>query len=910
MSFAPFRTERFTHGSNLILPPDLIQDGGVRVLQNSRLTRMLGTISSRAGMSAATATAIAAAVARSIWTLFGSAANFRYAHVGTTLYRLASAWTGATSLATSIGTNPASFANMVDGEGGLHTYMTNSSGLAQRKDDGTTLRTWGIAPPTAAPSAVALATDLTTTIDNMDSSATWTLNVGLSAGPTNEANIKQEGTNSQTITIAAAGLGSIARGLGGSVNLDTLTGGDATVKADDYLHLWVRADRPERISYVQLDVDVDTATVADAFRNNYYSVKLPGSVYLNQGRDQWTKVQASKSIFQRFGTSTSLSWADAKSVRLSFLINAEGACQIYLDDLKLRGGTDIKGNVRYTACYRRDATGARGNPPLTTDEEVVYTTAIDVDRQRVSITTSNVIQGGAAHPGDAQIDQIRLYRSIDKGSAFQIDEIADTTASPYVDDVSVGSLILGRTLESDNNVPPNGEVVFGPGALNRLFMLAGRNDLYFSKSWERNENRAENWPPTFRAKVGDGSELALSGLVSDTTVLVWTDQRTYTVQGYGADTFLPVAVPNSRGVVGRWAVAEGDGRICFVSQDGIYAQLGLRQVRLTDGIAPFFAGLTVAGQAGWNTAASALADVRLSWQSDALGPFVLMLYPEAGSSTINRELYLGRNVLTGEYTDISFDRRGGALVLTSLHRDPEANRLYGGSAAGLVYQLEDTSVETDGGNAMAWRVVTRSEHQGRPANDKYYAQALIEANTRNQSLTVVALWDKQATTETLTQTLLTNADTETDAFTLADVQAMRQDIALELSGTISNRIDFFRYGAYFEVQPEALTFWDSGVMPFGWQAVVQGVWYALMSTGEVVVRVILDQQPAQIYTIIGTGGQRRADRFYCLSGATGRQLRVTLESPSVFRLYEVVVKVKAYGTASGFRGIPLLREAP
>lgn len=60
--------------------------------------------------------------------------------------------------------------------------------------------------------------------------------------------------------------------------------------------------------------------------------------------------------------------------------------------------------------------------------------------------------------------------------------------------------------------------------------------------------------------------------------------------------------PYSRGVVGRFAVAEGDGLVFFVSQDGMYAQRGLQQVRLTDSIAPFFAGLTVAEQAGWNTA--------------------------------------------------------------------------------------------------------------------------------------------------------------------------------------------------------------------------------------------------------------------------------------------------------------------
>src|SRR6185295_2255360 len=79
------------------------------------------------------------------------------------------------------------------------------------------------------------------------------------------------GNQSLTFTIAASTFGSVAIFLGSPLNLDTLTGGDNDVKGDDYIHFWVRADHPERLTFVQIDVDVDalSTSVADSFRHNY-----------------------------------------------------------------------------------------------------------------------------------------------------------------------------------------------------------------------------------------------------------------------------------------------------------------------------------------------------------------------------------------------------------------------------------------------------------------------------------------------------------------------------------------------------------------------------------------------------------------------------------------------------------------
>ncbi len=902
MPFQRFMAERFSGGSSLVTPPDLLPPTFWRRLVNSRLSRLVGTVSSRAGMTAQSG-ALGGFV-YALWTRFGVSSDNRYVHHGSTVSRLSNAWASATVLSSSAGVTPVSAANMVDGGGGVQTYFT-STDVGQKKDDGTTLTTWGIAPPTAAISAVALATDLSTTIDGMNTAANWTVTAGLSAGPTDETNIKQEGTGSITITIAASTLGTIARSLGGTLNLDTLTNGDATVKADDYIHLWVRADRPDYVSYLQLDFDLDTTTVANAFRTNYYSIRLSGLTWLNQGRDQWSKIQVPKSQFQRFGTSTSLDWADVECVRISALITTEGTCKLYFDDLKLRGGTDIVGSVRYALCYRNDTTKARGNPYLDSDEQVVYTTALDVDRQRVSLTTSNVIQGGANHPGDTQITHMRLYRSIDEGDALQIDEIVDTTASPYVDDVSVASTLLSRVLESDNNVPPTARRVFGPGNQNRLFALVGQNDLYCSKAWEPNENRAENWPSTFRTKIGDGSEYAYAGLVTDTTVLVWSDEQTYSVQGIGADTYLAVPIPNSRGVVGSLAVTEGDGMVFFVAPDGIYAQQSLRQERITESIAPFFQGLTVDGQAGWNTTPAALAQTVLVWQSHPVAPFVLMLYAAGGESTPTHELYIGRNPATGRYEHISFDVRGGSY-LQSLYADPVNQQLFGGGADGLVYLVEDETATDDNGSGFAWEILSPSQTHGRPDRGVYASQLFVEAQTNGQALTVEMAYNHYQITSAVSTTYSSTDATTSTSFALDAPETRREDVGVRFKATaLTNRVDLHRYGWDYELQPETITIWDSGVIDFGWQAVVAGLWYTIQAPAPVTVAIRMDQETPVTYTIPATGAIRQAGRFYCAAGLRGRAVRVTMTSTTMWRRYETYLKVKPWGTALGARDVRL-----
>ena len=135
------------------------------------------------------------------------------------------------------------------------------------------------------------------------------------------------------------------------------------VKDDDYIYLWVRVDVVERVEWMQVDFDLDTATVADAFRINYYTIRIPGNPRLNQGRDVWTELKLRKSEFLKLGPGTA-TWSAVRAVRVSFQTTSEGPVTLFMDDLSLVGGYGIEGEIQYTACYENVTTGCRSNPPL------------------------------------------------------------------------------------------------------------------------------------------------------------------------------------------------------------------------------------------------------------------------------------------------------------------------------------------------------------------------------------------------------------------------------------------------------------------------------------------------------------------------------------------------------------------
>ncbi len=880
MSFNPFHLNKWLRGSTLVGNSDAIPDDALRRANNVRLDRTLGQIEARPGWTFI----FNPFIPPLIWIskLFVSATTIiSYIQQNNLLTRHNDTW-GAGLGIIGVGSQVLSDANSPDGAGHFLKYFVNQS--VAIKDDGATSTFIGILPATLAPTTAALATDLFTQIDSFEAggAATWT-GSGLSAGPADDATVFQEGTGSMSFSIAASTFGTVVKDYVVAINLDTLVGGDALVKNDDYIFLWVRVDNPQNLTYIQLDIDIDSATtsIADAWRRNYFSFKGAALTRLSGGTNEWTKLQIRKSEFTRYGTDINRSFANARVFRIGFLTNNSGTVAINIDDLKLRGGIGLEGTISYTTCYRNSSTMGRGNPPKDGSGVVLYTAPLVVDRQRVNLTTTNVRTGGANNPGDSQNDRLLIFR---KGGIFTtavlVDTITSNDPSPYLDAKSDATLVLTNIqLETDNDVPPAAtttRVIFGPDGSGHFFMIVDGFKLYISKPYERLENRADNWPAKGFALVGDGSTQVVAGLASSTQVRIWSTALSYNVVGVGQDTFLPVALDGTRGTVGKDSVAAGDGVIFFVSQDGIYEDVNGQQVKLTSAIDKFFQGITVDGQLGWSTVSTDLSDVRLAFLHEPTGSVLVMAYVEATTGT-RKHLTLKPNIQTGRLTEIFFDSSNVASI-RSFFLDTLRRKLIIGGSDGSVYQIEDPTAYSDNGTAIVITAREKSYDIGQPQRGKFISHTEVEGNTTSQNLTLKAYYDRAQSSETL-GTLNTSTDTSVQQFPTANPTVSRRDIALEVSGSVTGRVMISRLGRYCEPQPEALTFWDSGVVTFDFIHQLKRLQLDVLAAADCTIKIFLDGSVTPAFTgTLTAAAQRRSMPFYLTSGLQASTFRVTIVS--------------------------------
>lgn len=808
MAFKAFHTTPWRRGVTLIGEPDYLPDDSLRTGFNVRLDRMLGAISSRPGWTQRTTAALGASITY-VSRLVTNAGTFSYAQAGSVLSRLTSGWISPGTITTT--NQVVSDANSPDGNGTVWKYFVN--GTVAVKDNAVAPSPMGIAPATALGITTSLAADLTTVIDPMDNASSWT-GTNLSAGPANDTTIFQEGTGSITFSVPANTFGVIDKMI--SVQIDTLAGGDPLVKQDDYIHLWLRCDLPQQLHYVQIDIDIDagTASLANAFKKNYYHVRLGSSTDLGQGAHAWNQLQIRKSRFARFGTDTSRSWATVVAVRIGVLTTSVGTVVIYVDDLKLRGGVGLEGDISYTTTYKNSATGGRGNPVMDSNEIVQFTPPLRTNRQRITINTTNIRQGGANHPGDAQITHWMLWR---KGGTFPdpvlVTEVLDTTASPTIDNFSDATLALApKTLETDNDLPPTGgtRMLFGPGSGGHLFMIVDGYRLYFSKGYERLENRVENWGRNNFAIIGDGSAKAVTGVALGSRVVVWTTERTYNVLGVGQDTFIPLPVEGSHGCVSQWGATSGDNAMYFVSQDGIYGDISGRQFKLTSSIDPFFQGQTIDGQVGWNRNYTSL--VALEFLNESTGSALVMIYPEGSSTIPNAFLVLKPNLENGQLTECFF---GGSIRthLQALFFDSLNRELLAGGLDGHVYRIENPEAYADHDTSITIRARTKSFDLGAPQHYKYITSVGAEGNTAGANIGLTAFYDRNGIREDLGQ-INTGSETGQTILQPALAEVGRRDISLELTGILTTRLAITKLFFMYEPQPELEHFVDSGIIAF------------------------------------------------------------------------------------------------
>jgi hypothetical protein len=664
-------------------------------------------------------------------------------------------------------------------------------------------------------------------------------------------------------------------------NADTFTVVNDLVKDDDYLKLQVQVDFPERVEYLQLDWDRDTTTTANAFRTNYYTTHVPGT-NLTPGHDTWTELLIPKSQFTKIGTTGD--WKAIRCVQIGIQTSVTGGVTFRFDDLSLVGGYGIEGDIEYTAFYRNSTTGARGSPPKITafdgSETVLFTIAVEAQRHPITLDLSNIDA-----PSDTQINQICIVR---RGGTLTeprlVLRMSDAVTS-FTDKRSDLELVNAEILETDNDVPPSGTtVVIGGAGTNRLFYVSNRNEIFPSKSWQVDENRAENVPTLGAFRAGDGSAEVINGIFEGTTGFIFTEEGTYSVLGQSQDTFYAPRMNGSRGLAAKMGLTSGDGQIFFVATDGIYSMRGQVQVKITSAVDPIFQGQTVYEQAPIDR--DLLQNSSLTWMPHPTTPMLLFTYQEDTVLNAFRQLALKRNPQTGQYTEAFFDSRTD-YQLPHTYADPTTGRLFAVGNNARIYELETDAQLTDAGTAITMTLQTVASSQPNSQLDKQYESVVVEANTAGESLTTTVLYDRGAAPFALTA-VSTTTDTST-ALLRTNTTTRRHDIALKLSGVVDTLVKIFRVGWHTRVEPEPLTWHDSGEIALDLIQTGQRLEFEIDAPAAVTVTVYVDNVPKTATTLAATSGHQESVMLLPATGFQGRVFRVTMSSETPFYLYKALL---------------------
>ena len=426
------------------------------------------------------------------------------------------------SIKAGLNGNPLSFVRALPPSGIADYLFCSGGGSLFKASTAGAVTNWGIVAPPDGFTA-AKATGLAKVIDNCDSRATWT---GVNVTLADEATIKQEGTKSMKMTVAASTTATVTKAI--TLDLTAFTAGGASV-LEDFITSWFRVDHPENILSLSIAFDV----VGTGFASDVYSRTLSampsvigqiglaaaaseptletivhecgdGATWLetipvsppavaavleatsvaalDATPNTWTQIRVPKAAFDRSGTSAN-DWSDVLAVRLAITTNAIGGIVAYIDDIKLSGGAGMIGKYRYRVTYKNSTTGSRsnGNPTEVTIEKI--------SREGVDL---------AALPtsADAQVDKVEVWRSVGDGAyLFKCGEVANgiVTFTDRVSDYaglnsSSGATILEPLTLSEDNDPPGATyaVCFGPYD-GRVFWTAdptagARGRVYYSPS--------------------------------------------------------------------------------------------------------------------------------------------------------------------------------------------------------------------------------------------------------------------------------------------------------------------------------------------------------------------------------------------------------------------------------------------
>lgn len=286
---------------------------------------------------------------------------------------------------------------------------------------------------------------------------------------------------------------------------------------------------------------------------------------------------------------------------------------------------------------------------------------------------------------DSQITHVRLYRTLNGGNVYYHDQ--DIAIGSTSIETSTADSALGSAVETDHDQPPTGgTIVVGPAYDGTCFIVKD-NLLYYCKS-----KQPEYWPALYFIEVSNVQFPIKTAVFHNGQLYCLSKQDIYYIQGTGPGTFFPIkmnALTGAQGIFGALSV-HGKG-IFHVGPDGIYLFAGEDRKITEAALEPIFRGEDANGLPGISSLATA-------WLHQ-MGNGLYFGYASSGYTYPTNILKF--NLDNGRLAYYTYND-GSVVPIRCVTNDLTNNRIIAGDTSGFLRVIEDKTVTTDSGAAIAY----------------------------------------------------------------------------------------------------------------------------------------------------------------------------------------------------------------